>query len=424
MKRKYASKGHLIAAVDVGTAKTVCFIGRVTDDRGNYEVLGVGNQKSEGMKAGVITDLEAAENVIRKAVHAAEHMAADVMKGYPLREVVVNLPGTHTNSHCRTVDIQIAGHEVTDKDIKAAINMAQSDIGIDEDKQVLIHTIPVSYRIDGTDGISDPHGMVGQLMSADIHMMAADRSIIQNLTRCTDRSHLDVAAFCSNVYGAGLACLIEDEMDLGCTLIEMGAGVTSFAVMHAGAILYADAIPIGGQHVTNDIAAGLTTSLADAERLKVLYGAAMVADLDDAELIDVPKLGEDEHRTPNHVPRSLLIGIIQPRLEEIFELVRAKIKDSGLSGIAGRRVILTGGAAQMKSMRDLAAHVLDKQVRIGRPIGMSGMPDAVSGPAFSSVAGMLTYIAKHSHEVSGSHSQHMSASSMIEAVRMWLRENW
>ena len=424
MKRNYASKGSLIAAVDVGSAKTVCLIGRMVDDRGGFEILGVGHHRSEGMKAGVIIDLDAAETVIRKTVHAAEHMAVEATKGYPLREVVINLPGTHVASHCRTVDVEIAGHEVTDKDIKAALNMAQSDIEINDEKETLIHTIPVGYRIDGTDGIADPQGMVGQHLSADIHMMAADRSLIQNITRCTDRSHLDVAAFCSGVYAAGLSALVEDEMDLGCTLIDMGAGVTSFAVMHAGAVLYTDAIPVGGQHVSNDIAAGLTTSLADAERLKILYGAAMVTELDDAELIDVPKLGEDEQRVPNHVPRSVLIGIIQPRLEEIFELVRARIKDSGLSGIAGRRVVLTGGAAQMNGMRDLAGHVLDKQVRVGKPVGVNGLPDAVSGPAFSSAVGMLSYIARRSHEISGSHGQHVTAGNMIEAVKIWLRENW
>jgi cell division protein FtsA len=424
MKRHFAPKGSLIAAVDVGTAKTVCFIARVIDERGDFEILGVGNHKSQGIRAGVIADLDAAEMVIRKAVHAAENMAASVTKGYPLREVVINVPGTHAISHCRTVDVQIAGHEVTDKDIKAALHLAQSDIEIDDEKQSLIHTIPVGYRIDGTDGISDPHGMVGQLLSADIHMMAADKSLMRNITRCTDRSHLDIAAFCSSVYAAGLSCLVEDEMDLGCTVIEMGAGVTSFAVMHNGAALYTDAIAIGGDHVTKDIAAGLTTSLADAERLKILYGAAMVAALDDAELIDVPKLGEEDRRQPNHVPRSLLIGIIHPRLEEIFELIRAKIKDSGLAGIAGRRVVLTGGAAQMNGLRELAGNVLDKQVRIGKPVQTHGLPDAVSGPAFSSASGMLAYIAQRPNEISGTQGQAMSAGSMIEAVKLWLRENW
>lgn len=213
-------------------------------------------------------------------------------------------------------------------------------------------------------------------------------------------------------------------MDLGCLIIEMGAGVTSFAVVHGGSVIYCDAIPVGGHHVTKDIAAGLTTSIADAERLKILYGAAMGADMDETELIDVPRLGEDERREPNHVPRSLLVGIIQPRLEEIFELVRAKIKDSGLDQAAGRRVVLTGGASQMNGMRDLAGHVLDKQIRIGKPIQMSGLPDAVNGPAFSSAAGMLTYIATRSHEIPGALSNQVSAGNMFEAVKMWLKDNW
>ena len=189
-------------------------------------------------------------------------------------------------------------------------------------------------------------------------------------------------------------------------------------------MVYSDAIPLGGWHVTNDIAKGLTTSMADAERLKALYGSAMASNLDESELIDVPRLGEEDHHEPNHVPRSMLVGMIQPRIEEIFEMVRAKLNDSGLGNAIGRRVVLTGGGSQMHGLKDLAEHVLDKQVRLGKPIRLTGLPDAVSGPAFATVAGLLTYISERGDEMPAEITAQAEPEGLWERIRHWLRENW
>lgn len=422
MKHKHKPRGSLLAALDIGSSKVSCFIGRVVDNEGSFEVLGVGHHASKGIKNGTITDLEAAENALRQTVHAAENMAADVMKGYPLREVVVNLPGIHSASHAHRADLQLAGHEITDNDVQRALARAQEQVMSDDYE--LIHTVPITYYIDGHEGIREPRGMFGQNMSVDIHLVTGDLSALRNIATCIDRSHLDISAFCISPYASGLACLVEDEMDLGCTVIDMGGGVTSFAVFQGGAMIYSDAIPLGGQHVTSDIARGLTTSLHDAERLKVLYGNAMGAEADASEMIDVPRLGEDERQQPNHVPRSLLVGIIQPRLEEIFELVRARLKDSGLGSSLGRRVVLTGGASQMAGLKDLSQHVLDKQVRLGRPIRLGGLPDAVSGPAFATTAGLLTYMSERTDEMPAKIMEQAEPGSIWERVRYWMRENW
>ena len=415
-------KGSLLAALDIGSSKIACFIARIIDDQGTFEVLGVGHHASAGVKGGTITDLDRAEAAIRQTVHAAENMAADVMKGYPLREVVVNLPGVHAMSHGHTSDVSVAGHEITDNDIRRALAKAQDQV-ISEDYE-LVHTIPIGFRIDGSEGIVDPRGMVGQNMSTDIHIVTGDIAALRNIATCIERSHLDITAFGHAAYAAGLASLVEDEMDLGCTVIDMGAGTTSFAVFQGGNILYSDSIPIGGAHVTNDIAKGLVTPLQDAERLKALYGSAIASHNDENELIDVPRLGEDPSTEPNHVPRSLLVGIIQPRVEEILELVRARLNDSGLGTAIGRRVVLTGGASQLNGIRDLAEHVLDKQVRLGKPIRLSGLPDAVSGPGFATVAGLLAYIAEHSHEMPAEIMAHAAPGSFMERAKLWLRENW
>ncbi len=422
MKHMHKPKGALLAALDIGSSKVACFIGRIIDDEGTFEVLGVGHHASKGVKGGVIVDLDAAEAVIRQTVHAAENMAADIMKGYPLREVVVNLPGVSAASHAYTSDVQVAGHEITDNDVRRALAKAQEQVLSDEYE--LIHTIPMDFRIDGNDGIRDPRGMFGQDMSVDIHMVTGDMGPLQNMATAIERSHLDITALCVSAYGAGLACLVEDEMDLGCTVIDMGGGVTSFAVFNGGRMIYSDAIPIGGMHITNDIAKGLTTSMNDAERLKALYGSAMASNMDESELIDVPQLGEDEHAAPNHVPRSLLVGIMQPRIEEVFEMVRAKLNDSGLGNAVGRRVVLTGGSSQIQGLKDLGHHVLDKQVRLGKPIRLTGLPDAVSGPAFATTAGLLTYISERADEMPAEIMAQAEPGSVWERVRYWLRENW
>ena len=392
MKPSLRSKGSVIAALDIGSSKIACFIARTTGEPGGFEVLGAGHQASAGVRNGTVVDLDAAEAAIRQTVHAAENMAASVTSGYPLRDVVVSVAGIHTQSHRFEMGVEIRGHEVTDTDVSRVLAQAQ-DHAL-QGGQELMHTIPAGYRIDGQAGVKEPRGMFGQALEADIHLVTGDAVSLRNVATCTGRGHLDIAALCSAPYAAGLATLVEDEMDLGCTVVDMGGGTTSFAVFIGGAMIHCDGIPVGGQHVTSDIARGLTTSLSAAERLKTLYGSAFGAGMDESELIDVPQIGEDRGdisgrgaQGANHVPRSLLVGIIQPRVEEIFELMRARLQDSGVAAAAGRRVILTGGACQLPGLRDLGQVILDKQVRLGRPIRVPNLAEAVSGPAFAAAAG-------------------------------------
>lgn len=419
---KGKQRGDVIAALDVGSHKIACFIGRVLDDEGAIEVLGVGYSAAKGMKAGVVVDLEAAEGAIRQTVQAAENMAADSLKGYPLRDVIMNVPGTQAHSHGMSIDIQVAGQAVTDNDVRRALAKAQDQV-LSADYE-LVHTIPVDFRLDGQDGIRDPRGMVGQNLNVGIHMVTAELGPLQNMASAIERSHLDIEAICVSSYAAGLASLVEDEMDLGCTVIDMGGGTTSFAVFQGGKMIFAGAVPLGGWHVTNDIARGLSCGTADAERIKTLYGSAMASHMDDHEMIDVPQLGDPDRHVPNHVPRSVLISIIQPRVEEILEMVRGKLDASGLGPAIGKRVVLTGGASQLPGMRDLAQTVLNKQVRIGRPIRLSSLPDAVSSPAFASVAGLLAYVTSRAHEMPAEIMASVKGGSIWERMQIWFKENW
>ncbi|MBI1300251.1 MAG: cell division protein FtsA [Alphaproteobacteria bacterium] len=421
-KRTTRQKGSLLAALDIGSSKTSCFIGRIVDDEGTFDVVGVGHKPSAGVKNGTIIDIDAAESVIRQTVHAAENMAADVMKGYPLREVIVGVSGMHAQSFGHSVNVDLGGHDITDNDVRRALAKSQ-ECEADESLE-LIHTIPTFFRVDGQDGIRDPRGMYAENMQVDINLVTAEASALRNMSGCIERSHLDISSLCVESYASGLSCLVDDEIDLGCTVIDVGGGVTSFAVFHSGYMIYCDAIPVGGQNVTSDIAKGLTTSLNHAERLKVLYGHATASHTDEGELIEVPRLGEDERAKPNHIPRSFLVGIIQPRLEEIFELVRAQLADNGLDRIVGRRVVLTGGTSQTPGIKELAAHVLDKQVRLGKPIRLTGLPDAVAGPSFSSVAGLLTYASEHVDEMPAEIMAQVRPDRFIERAKLWFRENW
>lgn len=416
-------KGALLAALDLGSSKIACFIGRVINDNDGIEVIGIGHQASKGIKSGTIIDAEAAEGAIRAAVHTAENMAADVIHGFPLRDVIVNLPGNHAASHLVQVDVQIAGHEVTGADVTRALAKAQ-EFALKDDKE-LVHTIPTRYAIDGHDGIRDPRGMYGQQLRVNTHLVTGTLTAMKNLSGCIDRSYLDIHSIALSSYAAGLSSIVDDEMDLGCTVIDMGGGVTSFTVFQGGALQYADAVPVGGAHVTSDIAKGLTTSITAAERIKTLYGSAMATSSDDHELIDVPPLGEEENQgSANHIPRSLLVGIIQPRLEETLEMVRAKMNDSGLGPLIGRRVVLTGGACQMPGLRELTQLILNKQVRVGRPIRVAGLAEAVSGPAFSTTAGLLIYACSRTQEMPQSILDDANTRPLMDRVKSWLKENW
>lgn len=415
-------KGSVIAALDVGSSKIACFIARVRDENGNIDVIGIGHQASQGIKSGTVVDLDRAENAIRQAVNAAEKMASDVTKGYPLREVIVNVPGVHSHSKLMSMGVQIMGEAVTENDIRRALAKAQ-DQAVGQDVE-LIHTIPTAYRIDGHEGIREPRGLFGQHLDVDVHMVTGAMSPLRNMASCIQSSHLDISALCSAPYASGLACLVEDEMDMGCTVVDMGGGTTSIAVFFGKELIYTDAIPVGGQHVTNDIAKGLTTSLHAAERMKALYGSAIATATDDKDLIDVHPLGEDDHAQPNHVPRSYLVSIIAPRLEETLELVRQRLTDSGLGPIAGRRVVLTGGASQIPGLRELAQKYLEKQVRLGRPLRLPGLADAVSGPAFSTTAGLLHYVMERGNEMPAEIMANVEAGNVWQRVQMWLRENW
>lgn len=418
---------NIIAALDIGSSKICCFIAEVKSP-GNLEVIGIGHQASKGVKSGTIIDLRAAETAVAHAVEAAEIMARDRMQGQHIKSVFINVPGMHTLPHPLSVDVRIAGHEVSEKDVQNALAHARNLVV--PGKEELIHVIPAGYTIDGTRGIQEPRGMIGQHLGVNITAITGLSPALRHLAAVAGQNNLELDGFCATPYASGLAASVGDELQLACTVIDMGGGTTSIAVFFEGKIIYSAAIPVGGQHVTNDIARGLITSIADAERIKTLYGSAHATSIDNGELIHIPPVGEDEQEQPNYVPRSFLTSIIQPRIEETFELVRAKLVDSGINQIAGRRVILTGGAAQLPGLCDIGQLILDKQIRLGKPKSIKGLAEATGGPAFSTAVGLLLYAAEHADEIPLKASAQGFAlpgplnSPILQKVTDWLKENW
>ncbi len=414
-KPKRATSGGIIAALDVGSTKVCCFIARV-DGQGGVRVIGVGHQLAAGVRAGAIVDMEAAETCIGAAVHAAEQMA-----GETIREVVVNVSGGYPVSHTFNAEVSVPGQEVKANDVRRALAHARTlQIGAES---TLIHALPVGFSLDGNRGIRDPKGMYGDRLAVQVHVVTASSSAVRNLHSCVARCHLDIETQVVNPYASALATLVEDEMELGVTCIDMGGGTTTISVFFEGQMMWTDSIPVGGGHVTNDIARGLTTSVIYAERMKTLYGSAMASAADEREMIDVPQVGEDERGTSTPVPKALLVRIIQPRLEEIFELVRSRLEQSGFAKLAGRRVVLTGGASQLPGARELAQLILDKQLRLGRPIRIGGLTDANGGPAFSTAAGLLIHAIRHPTELPINGHEAIGVGGIWGRVGLWLREN-
>ena len=386
-----------LTALDIGSTKICCFIAEVSE-AGRIRVTGMSHQQSAGLKGGMVVDMESAYRAILSAVHSAEQMA-----GTTIEDVVLSINGARPHSTTLTREMQIGGGAIRDPDISRLLQEARESVALQD--RMLLHAIPIGYSVDGGPLLKEPRSMHAQTVGVKMHVVTANESAVQNLVNCVARCHLTVSDFALAPYAAGLSALVEDEKDLGATVIDMGGGTTSFSVFYEGAAVYGDCIPVGGQHVTSDIARGLSTTLQQAERLKTLYGSCQPAPSDDRELIDAPRIGEEDDTSPNRVPRSFLVSIIAPRLEETFELVRKRMEASGANGMAGQRVVLTGGASQLPGVREMAGRILNKQVRHGRPLKVSGLGEAAGGPAFATAAGLLHFAVDDCGEARGSTSQ-------------------
>ena len=376
-----AYRTGLVAALDIGSSKVVCLIARA--EPGTLRVLGAALRESQGLRAGMVTDMALAEESIRDCVAAAEN-TADARIQNVLISVNCGSPMSVTSRAAMALD----GALVSDGHLRELL--AEGRAKCVAEGYEIIQSAPTSYVVDEARGVSDPSGMFCQRIGVTMHAVAVKPSPLANLKLAVERCHLNVAGALFAPFASGLAVLSEDEKQLGATVIDMGGGVTSIAVFLEGHLVHADVVPVGGNQVTADIARMLAAPLSAAERNKVLYGAAL-GDLEvNADLVAVPQMGEEGEENDLRVPRSMLTRIIQARLEEIFAEVQTRLRASGYDVAAGRRVVLTGGACQLAGVRELAGRALNKQVRIGRPQAVvSGLPASSAGPDYATAIGLL-----------------------------------
>lgn len=405
----------VVAALDIGTTKVCCFIAEV-DEGGQIRVVGIGHQASAGLRAGTVVEMGPAEQAVLSAVHAAERMA-----GTTIRAVVVGTTGGQPQSRTALFEVPVDSAAIGDRDIRRVLE--RGGMAPQQDGRFTIHAIPVGFAVDGTNGSRDPRGLHGRMLGVKLHTLTANIGTVRNLSTCVARCHLDVADFALAPYAAGLGVLVDDEMDLGVTVIDMGGGTTSVAVFCDGALIFADSVPIGGSHVTSDIARGLSTPLWAAERVKTLHGSCLPTPSDEHEVIGVPQVGEEDEE--QQYPKSHLVRIIAPRVEETLELVRSQLVAAGADRLGGRRVVLTGGASQLPGVRELAGFILDKQVRLGRPIGVTGLAEATQGPEFAVCTGLLSYAVDDRGETRpGAASSGEPRTNWLGRIGGWFRENF
>ncbi|MEA3534471.1 cell division protein FtsA [Rhizobium sp. CC-YZS058] len=430
LKPLSAKRSHVVSVLDIGSTKVVCMIGRLTPCAESQilpgrthaiEIIGLGHHKSRGMKNGVIADLDAAESVVRLAVDAAERMA-----GLTIDSLIVNISAGRLQSDIYTATIDLGGQEVDGNDLKRVL--AAAGQRSQRQDRLILHSLPTGFSLDGERGIRDPLSMYGDVLGVDMHVLTAERAALKNIELCINRAHLSVEGIVATPYASGLAALVDDEVELGCAAIDMGGGTTTISVFAEGKLIHADAVGLGGHHVTTDLARGLSTRIEDAERLKVVHGSAMPNDADEREMVTVPPIGEDERDQPTHVPRALVSRIVRARIEETLELIRDRIQKSGFSPIVGKRVVLTGGASQLTGLPEAARRILARNVRIGRPLGVSGLPAAAKGPAFSTAVGLMIYpqvAALETHAAQGGMLTSLNGGNgRIARVGQWLKESF
>lgn len=429
MKPVSIKKACVVAGLDIGTSKIVCMIARLEPQAPQdvlrrrshgVRVLGFAHTAASGMKAGSVIDLNEAEAMARQAIDIAENMA-----GVQLESVVVSQSGGRLGSERFIANVELSGGAVTDGDIARVLGAASRHVV--RDGRAVLHSLPIGYSLDAAAGIREPRGMLGQRFGVDMHMVTADVATVRNLMLTVERSHLAIEALVAAPYVAGLACLADDEADLGAACIDLGAGTTTMAVFSGGRFVHADGFALGGHHVTMDLARGLNTRISDAERIKAIYGSVLTGGSDERDMITVPPVGDDEREPPQFVSRAGLVRIVKPRVEEILEMVRDRLAVSPFAAEPRGRVILTGGGSQLSGIADLASRILRRPVRIGRPLGLAGLPEAAKSPAFAVAAGLLVFPqAAHLEHFEPRRTRQLMTGTggYMARVGRWLRESF
>jgi cell division protein FtsA len=370
----------LIAALDIGSSKVSALIA-TTDSDGQLRVLGTGQRESRGVKRGYVTDIEQGEFAVREAVELAERMS-----GVTIDDVWASYGAGGLASEVANVEVELGGHQVEPSDIEQLLGAGREKI--DRGGKIVLHAHPALYTIDGAQEVRQPIGLHADRLGVDIHVIAADAPPLRNVDYIIRAAHLGVKAIVASPIAAALACLTEEERELGVALVELGAGVTNVSIHFGGILVGLQSIPLGAKDISDDIAATFGVNRRNAERLKCFHGSAMTSPRDNHELIDANQAGAEDGAEPVRITRAQLMTVIRHRAEELTAQIDLALKALGFGGPVGRRVVLTGGGAELKNIADYMQGVLGRSVRIGRPRTLAGLPEAHSGPAFSTLVGL------------------------------------
>lgn len=377
---------NLITALDIGSWKVSALIAE-RGEQGELTVLGTGQRESKGVRRGYIADMDLTEKAVREAVEQAERIA-----GINIEDVWVSFSAGGLISDIASVEVELGGHRVEQDDIDELL--AAGRRSIDPEGRMVLHAQPTLYTLDGLKGVKKPLGLHADTLGVDIHVVAADGSPVRNLDLCVRSAHLEVKSIVASPVATGMACLSEEERELGVALVEIGAGVTNVSLFAGGLLVGLTSIPFGSNDITDDIASAFGTRRTQAERMKCFFGSATASPRDNHDMLEVAPLSTDEEPGETaRITRAALITVIRQRLEHLMGEVSKALKELGFTGPVGRQVVLTGGGAELKGLADYAQGTLGRAVRIGRPRNIVGLPEAHSGPGFATLAGLVHYAA-------------------------------
>lgn len=384
-----AKRDHIVVGLDIGTTKICAIVAEVTEE-GAVNVVGVGSSPSRGLRKGVVVNIESTVESIKKAVEEAELMAA-----VQINSVYTGIAGSHISGENSRGVVALKKQEVTRVDVQRAVDTARSVAVLPSDRRIL-HVLPREFMVDDQDGIREPLGMSGSRLEVDVHIITGAVTSAQNIIKSVNRAGLDVVDMVLQPLASSEAVLTPEERELGVAMVDLGGGTTDLAIFAEGSIRHTAVLPIGGQHLTTDLAIGLRTPQSEAERLKIRKGVALAELVKDDEMVDVPGVGDRPART---LSRKLLAEITEPRVEEMFDLVRREIMRTGYEGILAAGVVITGGTSMLEGILEAAERVLDLPVRRGVPNGVGGLRDIVSNPMYATGVGLILLARHHAGEL-------------------------
>lgn len=409
------SQQRIVVGLDIGTSKIVAIVAKIIDDD-RVEIIGLGHKPSQGLKKGVVINIESTVTAIQEAIHEAELMA-----GVEIKSVYAGIAGSHIRSMNSHGIVAIKDGEVSANDVERVIDAAKA-VAIPADQRIL-HVLPQEFIIDNQEGIREPIGMSGVRLEAKVHLITGAVSAAQNISKCVQRCGLVASDIILEQLASSFAVLTEDEKDLGVCLVDIGGGTTDIAVFTEGAIRHTAVIPIAGDQVTNDIAVALRTPTQYAEEIKVRYACALQQLADPDEAIEVPGVGD---RAPRELARQTLAEVVEPRYEELFELIKAELSRSGFEESCASGIVLTGGSSKMEGVVELAEEVFHMPVRLGEPQNIFGLVDVVCNPIHATGVGLVMYGQRAGQPMMEDVGQvgEVSEEGVFEQMKNWFKRNF